>query len=328
MRPRRPPAPYFLSLEDVPRGHFNEEQTALFSKLKMLSSSTQRSYAAAFRGYMERRPFSPANAHSARAWICGVRWGCELNSLHPDSAIADEWRETLSQGISIPEIEFYDDLGSRYIRVPAYAERQGRRRHRLPLLPHDFVSRLLAHSKKNSRRDLHFALVALSLTGCRPCELSSMGFDFTKDSLSVTIACAKERGNEKEPRHRTLTVKREGFMFTNFLDELEIWLEEEETTRPFVNLKAAAMNNLCRRLSRKLWPLRPLVNPSCFRCLFIADLKSDGVPREQIASQVGHLATRSASRYGTARQGRTGRRGYLHLEQDVEKNEAPSRPRG
>jgi hypothetical protein len=155
-----------------------------------------------------------------------------------------------------------------------------------------------------------------------------MDFNFTEVSLSVTIACAKERGNEKEPRRRTLTVNRDGFMFNSYLDKLEIWLGEKETTRPFLNLKAAAMNNLCRRLSRKLWPRRPLINPSCFRCLFIADLKSDGIPREQIAVQVGHMATRSASRYGTAKQGRAGRRGYLHLEQNMEKNEIPSRPRG
>lgn len=324
MSPSRVSYANLVSLEDVREEQLNEEQKALLSKLKMLSSSTRRSYASAFKGYLEGRPYVPANIHAARAWVAGVRWGCALNTLHSDPEIASAWRETLSHGVSIPEVEFYDEIGCRYLYFPT--ERQGRRRHRLSSIPADFVTRMLSESARNSRKDLHFALVMLAITGCRPCEIASMSFEFSEEHMHVTVACAKEKFNEKNSRFRTLTVGRGDSMFVKYVNELEIWLEGQSTSKPFSTLKAAAMNNLCRRLSQKLWPRRKLVNPSCFRCLFIADLKKDGIPRNQIAIQVGHLALKSASRYGTANQGRSGHRAYLHLEHEAEE-EFAARPK-
>lgn len=326
MSPCRGSRPYLASLEDVREEQLNEEQKALLSKLKMLSSSTRRSYASAFKGYLEARPYVPANIHAARAWVAGVRWGCLLSTLHPDPEIAGAWRETLSHGISIPEVEFHDEIGRRYLYCPT--GRQGRRRHRLSSISADFVDRMLSESAQNSRKDLHFALVALAITGCRPCELASMSIEFSEEHMHVTLACAKEKFNEKNSRFRTLTVARGDSMFVRFVNELEVWLEGETTSNPFSTVNAAAMNNLCRRLSLKLWPRRKLVNPSCFRCLFIADLKKDGIPRNEIAIHVGHLALKSASRYGTANQGRTGHRAYLQQREGEGEDEFAARPKG
>ncbi|MBT2324993.1 site-specific integrase [Variovorax paradoxus] len=318
--------PHFLTLEDVLEDRLNDEQRALFNKFKKLSSSTCRSYRSAFKGYLEGRPYVPANIHAQRVWITGVKWGCLLNTLHPDPDTAARWTQTLSDGISIPEVEFYDDLGCRYLRC--VSGRQGRRRHRLPSIATDFVERMISQSAQSSREDLHFALMALALTGCRPCELASATFGVDENYLYLTLACAKEKFNETNSRPRTLVMERAGPMFGKYVDELASWAEGQTAPNPFAAIKAADMNNLCRRLSRKLWPRRQLVNPSCFRCVFIADLKNDCLHREHIAYQVGHQSQRSASRYGTSKQGISGRRGYLQCDLAEEREEPHSRPRG
>ncbi|MDM0017547.1 hypothetical protein [Variovorax saccharolyticus] len=326
MSPYAGSTPY-LSLKDVREEHLNEEQKALLGDLRMLSSRTQRSYASAFKGYLARRPYVPANIHAARAWVAGVRWGCRLNTLHPDPDISDGWKSLLPN-IWVPEVEFHDEVGARYIHCVDRNARQGRRRHRLAHIPENFVELMLAESSLNSRSDLHFALLLLFLTGCRPSEIASASFEFSNEDVRVTIACAKEKFNENNSRSRMLTLERQYGVFARYLNNLKDWVGLVDRSLPFSHLNAAAMNNLCARLSKKLWPKKKIANPSCFRCLFIADLKKEGVPREQIAAQVGHLAEKSASRYGTARQGRDGRRAYLCIEQSEATDDNSMRPRG
>jgi integrase len=71
------------------------------------------------------------------------------------------------------------------------------------------------------------------------------------------------------------------------------------------------------------------MNPSCFRSQFAADLKAAGVPREVIASYMGHETPETMSKYGTWRQGKGGRRGYLVVDsqrqQESRRNTSGSR---
>jgi integrase len=187
---------------------------------------------------------------------------------------------------------------------------------------------MLAYSEQHSRRDLHFALFTMYLTGARPSEIKSAMFDFAAEHAYVTLACAKEKFNERNSRLRTLAFDRSDRVINRRLREVELWVAEQEVIHPFRHLKSADLNNLCRRISQKLWRGQVLVNPSCFRCLFIADLKKDGISRGIIADQVGHTAIKSASRYGTAQQGLKGRRSYLYVEQNDEQEILATRPKG
>lgn len=316
----------YLRVDDVQVETLDRDQLALFEALNALAPNTQRSYASGFRRHLEGREYRAANLSAFKYRNRCIRWGQQLNTLHANPEVAAYYRDRLQDDIEHEDI--IDDVN--YLGEVVYyrpATTQGRRRHRLKKLKREFDQTILAFSRDACRVDLHQGLVVLVLTGCRPCELSSLKTWNHAEGLGLTFSNAKQTHRNSTFLTRSFIVKASDGPYVEYVKALQAWAATQEKN-PFSHIKAQDMTNLCQRLSAKLWKGKPPVNPSCFRCQLIADLKKDGWAREDIAALVGHVALKSASRYGTSNQGRRGMRSQLQLLAREREIESPEAPRG
>lgn len=147
-----------------------------------------------------------------------------------------------------------------------------------------------------------------SLTGCRPEELDGISIELLPDNrLQFTIRGAKVSANKGQPV-RILKLKEETPEFeylSNILKERSGPLTQQPPIRkdsegnpvPLKNPPAAfeaAVKRAATQALGKKWHF----SAYCYRHALAADLKADGMDREDLAQVLGHVVTETASSYG------------------------------
>ena len=193
-----------------------------------------------------------------------------------------------------------------------------RRRERLNDLPADWEFQMMDAAAERSVR-LKSALYFLCVSGCRPCEVQHASCRNVRGDLHITIVNAKK--SQLVPRRvsqqlfRSLVLSLSGDAeVDSYVRRLAEFLTYLPSPFPWVDVSARKIAAYVNRTSLKAFPsLSPGANCSCFRDQFAADLKSDLVPRLDIAYLMGHDVIETSSVYGLRPQGRAGRRNYIEL---------------
>lgn len=302
------------SLAEVDVASLDARQREVLAILQALKPASIQRRAERFKRWIEQRPIRPpTTSAAARSLDAALRTGHLLNTLHPNPQVALHFLQMSAAALHVeaPTELVVDDCG--FVAVVRLGlVRQQRRRARLSKLPSDWFERSLVAARRSSRA-LRLGMLAMALTGCRPCEVSSLRCDSTTSGLKILIHCAKSSRAEpdKRPRFRLFHFVRSGEL-GQWLAEFERLLAFDQQSTPLAAVTAKSLENLCRRISASEFPKLKLgLTPSCFRNLFAADLKRDGCPREQIACFIGHESTKTATVYGVSNQGRKGRRDCL-----------------
>ncbi|MEP7294616.1 MAG: site-specific integrase [Burkholderiales bacterium] len=320
--------PTILTLDEVIESELKEWQQSLFDRLRQLAPRTIRTCALRFRRRELGEPIAmPGNKASLRSLQSAYRIGLELNCLHPDPVAAAGWRRVAQDG-PVPmsmHVETCED-GWLAFRTPGEGSPRAGRRQRLATLPKDWLRRSIEAADTSSPM-LRSAVLVLAITGCRPAEVQSLDWKSDSDSKVLTLTCAKSATLRERDFRLDLA---ESVELSEMVGALSGYLMSAAEPRPFARVNPKSLENLCQRISLRLWPeLKPGLTVSCYRNLFSADLKRAGVARELIAYYMGHTSTRTAGYYGTHMQGKTGRRDYLILRPAQVECQAmtPPRPR-
>jgi integrase len=323
------------SLGEVSYSKLDAEQLAVYHRLERLSPATQRNYLARFRNYLYNREVGYAKTRqSKRTLRCAINYGFDLNSLTTCPDLRAAWQRERSAWIYCgrPGNHNEGEFNHRFVQEDYYSDddtdnlaASTRRRSRLKRLPPDWHSTCFDNCKRSSS-ELQAGLIILYLSGCRPGEVRSAKFDrLGKDELRLTLECSKRRHIQLGVSHRTITLKADTSAQGVLVDRLISLVFNEHGADQIHTVSAKSIQNLCARLSERLWPqVQPGLNPSCFRCLFIADLKADKISRTVIAELAGHTSEDTASLYGVRKQGRSGRRTYLNLPPSAREQENSS----
>lgn len=166
------------------------------------------------------------------------------------------------------------------------------------------------------------SLAILSITGCRPSELTK-GVQIKIDALGnlhITIQGSKIHGGKYGQKVRQLSIhaKTDEAIFLRGL----VMGQAGGLTVSIKNPKA--LTESVRRHSKRLWPKRKyVVSPYSFRHQLAADLKNDLLP-EEVAMTMGHSVCKTQQYYGMRNQGRGGTQIFkVTAEKDLRRNDAP-----
>jgi hypothetical protein len=176
------------------------------------------------------------------------------------------------------------------------------RRRRFRLLPKDWQEALLQRASPALRP----ALRIMSLTGCRPVELSlgvKVRIPSSSDPLALVLQIKNAKnGVAQRPDHRT-------YYFKRGAENLDTLVEELAHLPPSPKLDlfdsddgifyARNVKPRVYQISRLIWPDREH-RPSAYsyRYAFREKLKGLGCTAEEIAEAMGHSNTRTQSTYG------------------------------
>jgi hypothetical protein len=310
------------SVDEVRYSQLDADQLKVYRRLERLSPDTQRNYLARFRNFIhKRRVGHPTTRHSERTLRSAIQFGYDLNCLVTCPELRSAWEqrryswEISGRPLHSDKLELnWWDVADQPNPYRIQVGNSTRRRSRLRQLPSNWWMTTIEHCD-TSGVQLQAAMILLFLTGCRPGEVSTARFERLPDhGLLVRLVCSKRRHIQDGVSYRDLTLKADETEQGTLVSRLIFLLYDNHVVGQMYANDAKALQNLCTRLSAKLWPkLRPGLNPSCYRALFIADLKADGVTRGAIAYLAGHTSERTASYYGLSKQGTRGRRAYLSI---------------
>jgi integrase len=139
------------------------------------------------------------------------------------------------------------------------------------------------------------ATAAMALTGARPVEVKGIRVNQDADAVTLTIRGAKvddSRGVES----RTVTLEREELAGTQAGRDLLAWLgNREQRTVTHEGTVEAFAGRVSRAADRAG---HSNASAYTYRHQAARDLKSSGMPREEIAERLGHRSDRSQSVYG------------------------------
>ena len=212
-----------------------------------------------------------------------------------DNALYVKWEKWLD------ELDFYTELLTAIPTGCPIPPEKKRRRHSkkqdLKGLPENWRERLI---DEMSAGIYALPLLVASLTGCRPEELRR-GIQLRIDDghLVAEIEGAKVKTNQGQPM-RTLSWQLPG---NSLIERLAKQVRESGNELCVSIDDPRNFSTAVRSAAKILWPKHKAnVTPYCLRHALSADLKSAGVPREEVAAGMGHISDETCQHYGSANQ--------------------------
>ena len=144
------------------------------------------------------------------------------------------------------------------------------------------------------------AIIIMSMTGCRPCEIRSIRINLIENNqISVSINNAKLKNTSTK---RILIYKLVGLA----IELKSVFNDKSANALVFSNINEKQIANLLARTSKKAFPkLNLIVTPYCFRNAIASDAKNSGMPPEDLAKLLGHCSTQTQKFYGRAKYGKS-----------------------